>query len=408
MVSIVWAGSFYWKNLRGVGPAIQKPTEDITELIGEPESTPTVKAPAPAENRTDFPLTLPDGFSISIFAKELGGQPRVIAWDSLGNMVVSLTKSNKVVVLPDDDNDGKADEVITLLSNLDRPHGLAFKCDEGCKLYVAEEDQVAVYDYDQVYLQALGKQKLVDLPSGGRHFTRTLLFRPPPNDNELLVSIGSSCDTCLEEDDRRAAIWSLNVETKKFKPFAKGLRNSVFMTLHPTTSQTWATDMGRDHLGDDLPPDEINIVKEGGNYGWPICYGKNIHDTVFDKNTYIRNPCLEPFETPSHIDIAPAHSSPLGLTFFDDSWPVEFQNNLLVAMHGSWNRTEPSGYKIVRYLLDDEGNYIGEEDFVSGWLRPDKTALGRPAGILMGSGNSIYISDDKAGVIYKVAMLSNE
>jgi len=114
------------------------------------------------------------------------------------------------------------------------------------------------------------------------------------------------------------------------------------MAFHPYTRDIWATEMGRDMLGDGTPPDELNIIKKGGNYGWPICYGKNIHDTEFDKNTYFRNPCMEPFETPSYIDI-PAHSVPLGLAFIPDSWPTEYHNDLLVAYHGSWNRSTPTG-----------------------------------------------------------------
>jgi len=149
--------------------------------------------------------------------------------------------------------------------------------------------------------------------------------------------------------------------------------------------------MGRDLLGDDMPPDEINIIEEGKNYGWPVCYGKNIHDTDFDHNTYVRNPCMEPFETPSHIDI-PAHSAPLGLAFY--------KNDLLVAYHGSWNRSVPTGYKIVKMNLDANGNYLGQEDFISGWLQ-EGNALGRPVDILADRGR-IFISDDKAGVIYLV------
>ncbi len=160
--------------------------------------------------------------------------------------------------------------------------------------------------------------------------------------------------------------------------------------------------MGRDLLGDNIPPDEINIIEEGKNYGWPICYGKNIHDDQFDKNTYIRNPCMEPFETPSSIDLQ-AHSAPLGLAFFpEEGWPEEYWHDLLVAYHGSWNRTEPTGYKIVRMRLDNEGKYEATEDFITGWLNGKNEALGRPVDILIQPGGLMYISDDKAGVIYRI------
>ena len=184
--------------------------------------------------------------------------------------------------------------------------------------------------------------------------------------------------------------------------------------------------MGRDLLGDDTPPDEIDIIDSSStgseqnpvpNFGWPICYGKNVHDTDFDHNTYIRNPCMEPFEIGSHIDL-PAHSAPLGLAFFPKDWPEEYRDDLLVAYHGSWNRSEPTGYKIVRVKLDSRGNFEGVEDFITGWLRrsDDKSevgvptvvsgltpegALGRPVDLVFHKG-SLYISDDKAGVVYKV------
>jgi glucose/arabinose dehydrogenase len=172
------------------------------------------------------------------------------------------------------------------------------------------------------------------------------------------------------------------------------------MAVHPVTGQIWATEMGRDYLGDELPPDEINIIKESYDYGWPLCYGKNIHDTDFDKNT--DNPCKEPIMRASYIDI-PAHSAPLGLAFFPvEGWPKEYRYNLLVAYHGSWNRSEPTGYKIVRYRLDNMGNYLGREDFITGWLTRDNKALGRPVDILIRSDGVIFISDDKAGLIYKM------
>ncbi len=164
----------------------------------------------------------------------------------------------------------------------------------------------------------------------------------------------------------------------------------------------WATEMGRDFLGDKLPPDEVNLVREGRNYGWPICYGKNIHDTKFDKNTYIRNPCMEPFEAESFYDL-PAHVAPLGLAFIPDSWPKEYAGDLLVAYHGSWNSSVPVGYKIARLQMNWGGSpsVTNADDFITGWLTSAKKILGRPVGIIT-HGDVIYISDDSAGVVYKV------
>lgn len=351
-------------------------------------------------------LKLPEGFSASIFAKNLVN-PRAMAYDPAGNLIVSITSEGKVVALPDKDGDGIADELIIVAEGLSYPHGLAVRCTDSCELYVAETDNVSVYDYDVSNLKAINKRKIIDLPRGG-HYTRSILFMPAPDDNKLLISVGSSCNACNEEDLRRAKILVANADGSDLKEFAKGLRNAVFMAIHPVTGKIWATEMGRDLLGDNIPPDEINIIEEGKNYGWPICYGKNIHDDEFDKNVYFRNPCMEPFETSSHIDIQ-AHSAPLGLAFApEEGWPQEYWFNAFVAYHGSWNRSVPTGYKIVRYKLDAEGGYLGEEDFITGWLQKDGSVLGRPADILIQPGGVMFVSDDKAGVIYRIVYKRKE
>ena len=290
-----------------------------------------------------------------------------------------------------------------VFQNFNNPHGIAFDLGSPFSLVIAEEHQIIrVPTYSEYDVQ-----KIVGLPADGGHFTRTLGFGP---DGRLYVSIGSSCNVCNEKDERRAKIFSMNPDGSDFKEFASGLRNTVFFTWHPKTEKMWGSDMGRDLLGDDLPPDEINIIDAGKNYGWPNCYGKNAHDTDFDKNTYIRNPCMEPFEMPSAIDVQ-AHSAPLGLAFIPEAppaggWPREYWNNLLVAYHGSWNRSVPTGYKVVRYKFDAERKYLGEEDFITGWLHQSNggyEALGRPVDIVVNNDGTAFISDDKAGVIYKVS-----
>lgn len=396
-----YAGWFYWQNLRGIEPVISQPEEDSDELIKK--------------------LKIESGFSVSIFAKDLAN-PRVMIRGNDGVLLASLTSKGKVVALPDKNADGKADEIKIVAEGLRRPHGLAFYCPAAggkrCSLYIAEENQVAVYDYDDKNLKALNKKKIIDLPAGGNHFTRTLLIIPPDEPGglpRLLISIGSTCNVCNEEDIARGKIMAADLDGRNLEVYAAGLRNSVFMTLHPMTGHIWATEMGRDLLGDDIPPDEINLIKEGANYGWPTCYGNNIHDTAFDKNTYVRNPCMDPFEMPSLIDI-PAHSAPLGLGFIPEKarlpdgqgWPQKYWHNLFVAYHGSWNRTRPTGYKVVRYELDPSGDYEGNSpkthDFITGWLQGDDEdeSIGRPAGILVMENGTMYISDDKAGVIYLV------
>lgn len=389
---------FLWKNFSGIRLIVKKPSENISDSIREDKK----------------PLSIKDGAVVSIYAKDLGA-PRALQFAPSGSLFVSVPNEGKIYALIDSNNDGFAEEKKAVMENLNNPYGFAFKCDkpdgeeEKCKMYIAETDKVSEFDFDKADSIASNGRKIIDLPADGRHLARTIMFMPYPDENKLLISVGSSCDVCIEKDGRRAKILVYDAGKKELKDFATGLRNSVFMAIHPVNGKIWATETGRDFLGDDVPPDEINIIEEGKNYGWPNCYGKNVHDTDFDKNAYVRNPCIEPFETPSYIDI-PAHSAPLGLVFVpEEGWPEDMRHDLLVAYHGSWNRSTPAGYKIVRYKLDADGKYLGEEDFITGWLM-DSTdlpqtfegALGRPVGILALPGGILYISDDKAGVVYKV------
>lgn len=372
---------FYYRNLRGIGPAVLPP----------------------GKNTTGISLTLPPGFEISIFAKDLP-KARVMAFDGFGNMWVSRTREGVITQLVIED--GEVKEQHDIFRGLNNPHGLAVDPQNSNILYIAEEHRIV---RARLYSDA-PLEELVSLPSGGGHYTRTIAFGP---DDRLYVAIGSSCNACEESDERRAKIYSLKRDGNDWKEHARGLRNAVFFTWSYVDARMWATEMGRDLLGDDIPPDEINIIEEGKNYGWPICFGKNIHDDDFEKNTYFRNPCVEPFEMPSSIDL-PAHSAPLGLAFVPEEgpaspdgshggWPEDYWHDLLIAYHGSWNRSVPTGYKVVRLKLDAKGRYLGEEDFISGWLAADgKTALGRPVHIVAQPGGTAYISDDHAGVIYRV------
>jgi glucose/arabinose dehydrogenase len=425
------AGSFYFRNLRGATTAFKKPSANIAELIQEEQERTDLEIKIPSEPPTDFynpeplqesivkgPLVLPDGFRISVFAKDLV-KPRVMIFDPSGVMLVSVPAEGKVVALPDKNTDGISDNTLNVLSGLNKPHGLAFRkfqrctlgipeeCADFYELYVAETNMLSVYEYDPNRMMASNKRELITLPTDGynQHHSRTILFNKE-NPNELLISVGSSCNICNEKDERRAKILVVDVvnNSTEYAEYARGLRNAVFMTHHPKTQDLWATEMGRDLLGDDIPPDEINVIERGANYGWPICYGNNVLDTDFhkDDHVHIRPDCSEPFEMPSTIDLQ-AHSAPLGLAFVPDDgyWPKELENDLLVAYHGSWNRTVPTGYKLVRHKFDKGGNYLGVEDFITGWLKSDETSLGRPVDILFEQ-NSMFISDDKAGVIYRV------
>ena len=345
-------------------------------------------------------IELPDNFDIDIFASDLGGSfyaspgpnqgPRFMEFYN-DVLFVSLPSAGTVIALPDKNNDGKADEIINVIDGLNKPHGIAFQDNY---IYIANENSVIKAKInDDFKANASTKEYITYLPKGG-HWTRTIRIK----DGSLYVSVGSSCNACIEEDIRRASIVKCDLKFRKCAPFARGIRNAVGFVFHPTTGDLYATENSRDNLGEDLPPDEINIIKEDKHYGWPICYGKNIHDDDFDKNTYIRNPCMEPFEIGSYIDI-PAHSAPLGLAFnFGSNFPEEYKEDLFVAYHGSWNRKIPTGYKVVRIDIDTKQIH----DFAIGWLTGNNNVLGRPVDIIFDKDGVMYVSDDNAGVVYRI------
>src|SRR3989338_5840581 len=248
ILTLILFGLLYYYQFRGSGPAFKPPASAPSQPPGTQSLVPPPSGLA--QNTTGLPLTLPKGFGISTFASNLGG-PRVMLFDNSSRLLVSLTSQGKIVALPDENVDGKADKTITLLENLRKPHGLALSCEgsagvQQCKLLVAEEHQVVAYTYDQGSPRATNPKKIIDLPTkGGGHFTRTLLIIDTPEGKKLLTSIGSSCNVCIEEDQRRAAIYISNLDGSNFKPYVTGLRNSVFMAVHPVTKKVWATEMGR-------------------------------------------------------------------------------------------------------------------------------------------------------------------
>ena len=340
-------------------------------------------------------LKAPLGFSISVFSEVDGA--RMMAFSPGGVLLVSESGEGKVVALPDPKHAGKAERTLTVLDGLNEPHGLAFY--EG-KLYVAENDKVRRYDWDEASLRASNPKALADLPVSGGHSTRSILF----HGGKMYVSAGSSCNVCIEKDARRAAVMEFNPDGSDQKIFAKGLRNAVGLAVNPKTDTVWVTVNGRDWLGDDLPPETIyDLGKDGGDAGWPYCHGDRVPDSNFTKPG--DNRCQQVIEPKVQMQ---AHSAPLGLAFYEGSeFPAEYRNNIFVAFHGSWNRSVPTGYKVVRVKLDDKGQPRGgAEDFITGWLAPGETKkgrwMGRPVGIVFGEGGAMYLSDDAAGVIYRV------
>ena len=380
----------------------EKPPSFLIELFTK------TAPPPPLPEGPLAPLTAPGGFTATIYSREVPGA-RVMTRDPQGALLVSQTKEGKVSALVDRDMDGQADAPILVLQGLNQPHGLVVRCEgEECFLYVAETNALKSYRYNPATFEAEHIETLASFPSGAGHYTRTLLEHP--DGESLLISIGSSCNVCEEESPLRATMQRLSLVDNTLTEVATGLRNTVFMALHPVTGEVWGTDNGRDIIGDDIPPDEVNIIRVGGDYGWPICYGQNIHDTDFDTKQYIRNPCED--KQPAHIDL-PAHSAALGLVFVpEEGWPEGMWHDALIAYHGSWNRSTPTGYKVVRIDLTPEGAVAaGKNDFLTGFLEPgqdENAAIGRPAGLLIEPGGVVFVSDDRAGAIYRVAWNGQE
>ena len=335
-------------------------------------------------------LKVPPGFAIDVFADKVGSV-RFMAIDPAGTLLVSEPSAGRVLALPDKDADGKADSVQTVVTGLDQPHGLAFH--EG-GLYVAETSRVQRFAYDPATMKATQPTVLARLPSGGGHWTRTVVFGP---DGLMYVSVGSSCNVCRESDKRRAAVLRFNADGSGETIFASGLRNAVGLAFHPTTGVLWATVNERDWRGDDVPPDYVTEIREGAVHGWPDCMtvrGRVITDTSFTK----RATCDK--VTPPTVEIQ-AHSAPIGLAFYTGTqFPEEYRGSLFVAYRGSWNRSLPTGYKIVRLRLRD-GQPPTVEDFATGWLE-GSSAWGRPVDLVVGRDGALYLSDQGAARIYRI------
>ena len=323
------------------------------------------------------------GFTINLFASGVSGV-RYLALGPSGAVYASLPGAGQIVRLVDADGDGAADgPPQPVLTGLDGPFGIAFR---GDTMYFAEVTTVKRLDPGASTPVTL----VSGLPSGG-HSTRTVVFGP---DNLMYVAVGSSCNLC-NDPLPRAAVTRYNLDGSNPHTFATGLRNSVGLAFNPATGELWANNNDRDYLGDDLPPEHVNILKDGRWYGWPQCYlpGKpNPEYNGFDCSG-VEPPALT----------VQAHSAPLGLAFYTGTrFPSDYQGDAFMTYHGSWNRSTPTGAKVVRVHVAN-GRPTGSEDFVTGWQLPNGSRWGRPVGLLVLPDGSLLVSDDAGDRIWRVS-----
>ncbi len=394
-------------------------------------STSATLALPPADGASSR-ISVPAGFAIRIFAS-VSGTPRLMEIGPDGELYVALMSAGQVARLPDRNHDGLADGVEVILSGLNQPHNLEW---HNNMIYVAQTDKIQRFDAN-TFVRDTGFQ--INLPSGSGHSTRTLHFGP---DGKLYVAVGSSCNVCDEHgpntaasnDPRRAAILRFNEDGSipSDNPFANdadvdlrpvwawGLRNSVDFTWTPG-GQLWADHNGSDGLGDDAPPEELVIPVQGGkSHGWPYCYtsvlGLNNPPAAEARDNRIALPsgvtCSQ--DVPALFTIV-AHSAPLGMGWGPAvSWPADYQDDLFVALHGSWNTDTPANYrdcKVERVLVSG-GQVLGSQTFATGWRQPgakcgDAATYGRPADVVSNANGEMFISDDKGQRIYRVIYTGN-
>ncbi len=399
-------------------PSVQSPTETVIEVTVTPTPIPDTETSIPTEDVTrvstrvvppEEAIALPPEFGISVFAQGLR-DPRMMALGPEGALHVAERGAGRIVRLPDRDGDGVADAdetsagVEVLADRLNAPSSLAFhpggsviSATTGL-LYVGETTRILrLRDPDGDGVFQIQETIIDGLPSGG-HSTRTVLVSP--DGQYLFVSIGSSCNVCIEEDERRATIMRFalddegNVQDEGII-YARGLRNAVGIVFHPGTGGLWATNNGRDWMGDNQPPETIYRVTQGDDAGWPRCHAARIEDPEYGKSGACEG-VLEPA-----VEMQ-AHSAPLGLTFYTGTqFPETYRGNMFVAFHGSWNRSIPTGYKIVHISMDAD-NPGPVQDFAAGWLRDDGSDWGRPVDVLTGADGSLFVSDDAGGKIYRI------
>ena len=380
------------------------------QFLIKPESLPKPNATASADNPpvvVDQPagakLQLPSGFAVSVFADGDFTNPRWMIEGTNGDLFVADSAGGNITLLRDANNDGAIDnktERFSFVTGLKHPLGMAIH--DGY-FYVGNMDSVLRWKYKEgdTKLEGAG-QKIIDLtiPGQNNHWARNLLFSP--DGKKLYVGVGSGTNVDVESDPRRATINEYNPDGTGHRLFAAGIRNPTGLAWNPTTKELWTAVNERDGLGDDLVPDYISSVKDGGFYGWPYSYtGKNV-DPRREKD---QKPELVAKALVPDVLLEP-HGAPLGLVFYTGKmFPPPYQGSAFVALHGSWNRSKRHGYKIIRVPFKDgkpvDGGY---ENFLTGWITdtPKQEVWGRPVGLLQMRDGSLLVVDDGAKKIWRV------
>jgi len=340
----------------------------------------------------DLPLNkirLPDGFEISIYASDVPGA-RSMALGPNGTLFVG-TRVGKVYAIVDRNRNNRTDEVITVARGLRMPNGVAFR---GGALYVGEVSRVLRYDNIEARLSNPPTPVVVNdtFPGDRHHGWKFIRFGP---DGQLYVPVGAPCNVCERSDGHYALIMRMNPDGTGLEVFARGVRNTVGFDWHPETKTLWFTDNGRDWLGDDVPPDELNHApRKGLHFGFPYCHGGDISDPEFGG----KHACEE--FVPPAMKLGP-HVAAIGMRFYTGTmFPDRYRNQIFIAEHGSWNRSTPIGYRVTLVRLE-ENRAVTYEVFAEGWLQGN-AAWGRPADVLVMPDGALLVSDDRAGVIYRI------
>jgi glucose/arabinose dehydrogenase len=351
--------------------------------------------PSEAKPPSGFLPTVPAGFQVNIFAKDLK-HPRFMAVAPNGDIFVTETGASQITILRDPQNSGGAQENEVFAGNLKQPFGIAFHEDY---VYVGNTGEVVRYRYDKKTSKRLGEaEHILDLPPGGGHFTRTVAFSA--DGTKLYVSVGSSSNIDIEKDSRRAAILVADPDGKNSRLYASGLRNAVGLAIDPTTGEVWAAVNERDELGNDLPPDYLTSVKDGEFFGWPYSYiGSNVDPRVKPQKPELVAKAVIPDV------LLGAHVAPLQFAFYTGKeFPGSYRGGVFVAEHGSWNRKPRAGYQVTFVGFKDGKAAVDPAPFLTG-LVPDpdgKNVNGRPVGVAVAQDGALLVSDDGAGVIYRV------